>query len=693
MGLILSLTIGFSLVAFVLGDLLTSNTSLFQDNGTEIGSINGESISAMEFDAKYQENVENQKINTNSENIDAQTLDMLREQTWNQFINDKVLGRAHEALGVAVSKEELWDMVQGQFVHPKIKEVQFFKDSLTGIFKPEAVVRYLNSLKDNPEANNQWLSFESGIKRERVGQKYLNLIKGGMYTTKSEALENKMEVERKATVNWFSLLYASIPDSSIKPTDDELKAYYHKHSNNYKQETNTRNLEYVNFDIAPSPEDFAITEASLKEVMDEFRTTQKDSEFVMRNSDVKDFRKDYLPESSLPPSVGSLLMASPVGTVLGPVMEGQSYFMIKSMDFKDVPDSVKARHILISNSKADSATAMARLDSLKSVIRSGKGKFAELAEKFSDDPGSGAKGGDLGWFQEGTMVKPFNDACFFGKKGDMPIVVSQFGVHLIEVQELASTSKRVQFCVVEKKVEISSKTDRTVFAKATEFASKATDKEAFEKIVVDEKLIKRVADGVKEDDKTVPGLESPRELIRWAYRAKEGEISKVMQFGNVYVVAMVGQVREAGVLPLEQVKDKIMPEVVKEKKAEMLTEKIKAAKTSGITLDALAKALGANVTANPDVTFSAGYFGSAGTELEVAGSIFGLKKGEVSKPIKGNTGVFVVQVTDLTEPQGELDAKPNKSQMEISLKGRVDYQVFQALKKNSGIVDKRAKFF
>ena len=691
MGPILAIAIGFSLLAFVLGDILTSRTSLFRDSGNEMGIIAGESVSPQEFEFKFQENMGFQKAQSKTENLDAATVDNLREQTWNQIVNEKIFGKVYDHLGLTVSTDELWDMVQGRFVHPKILEVPAFKDSITGQFKPESVVKYLNSVPENAEAYHQWLQFEDGIKKERIAQKYLNMIKEGIYITKAEAEEAEIARTNQAKISFIGLMYRTVPDSTVKLSDSDLKTYYSKHEKEYEQEA-SRKLDYVTFDIAPSPEDYIATEKLAAGMVDDFKSAASDSEFVMHYSDNKTFSNSFTPKGELAPEIESKFAQLEKGNIIGPFFESNVYKLYKLIDKKEIPDSAKARHILLRFEGQDSATVIARADSIKKVIKSSKGKFADLASKFSQDPGSAMKGGDLGWFKEGAMVPAFNDACIYGKKGDLTVVQSQFGMHIIEVQDIAASSLRFKVAVVEKKAETSTTTDRNIFAKANSFVSTYPTSELFDKGITEMKLNKRNVETLKENDRSIPGLESSREVVRWAYQAKKGDISKVFQLGEKYVVAHLTGINEKGVAPFEDVKSRVETAARKEKKAKDFMDKINQNMSGVTTLEALAAKLGAQVQVADGFNFTVHAAQGIGNEPRVAGVLFSLKKGEMSKPVEGTSGVFVVVQNEIIAPE-KVDWVSSKTTLKNGIKSRVDYQMLNALKEKAEIKDNRAKYF
>jgi peptidyl-prolyl cis-trans isomerase D len=273
----------------------------------------------------------------------------------------------------------------------------------------------------------------------------------------------------------------------------------------------------------------------------------------------------------------------------------------------------------------------------------------------------------------------------------MPIVTSQFGVHLIEILDKGAPTKQVQVAIVERKVEPSQKTYDNVYNKANEFAAKNTNAESFDSSIVKQGLNKRIADNIRENDKNIPGLDQPRELVRWAYGAKQDDISKVFTFGDKYVIAHLTEIREKGFLPLETVKDQVTAEVRKQKKADLLVEKFKAAGNTSI--DAIAQKLNTPATDAENVTMANSYIPGIGNEPAVVGSIFALKVNQVSPPLKGDNGVCVVVIKSIKEPPANADVSANKKQVAEQRKGRADYEVFNALKEKANVEDNRGKFF
>ncbi|HOK52134.1 MAG TPA: SurA N-terminal domain-containing protein, partial [Bacteroidales bacterium] len=412
MGLLASLIIGFALLAFVLSDFLTGGRSILGNNQFQIAEINGKKVQFQEFDLLVNQLSEVYKFNSGQANLNEDLINNIREQSWQQLVDQYVLGDEYQKIGLSVSPKEVLDMVQGSDPHPYIR--QLFTDPKTQIFNRAAVLQFIKSLEKetDPARKNYWLYIENQIIRERYMTKYMNLINKGLYVTSRQVQKEMDDNSRKVSFNYLAVNYSTIPDSLISVKLSEVKKYLKEHAKEFEQEA-SRDIEYVTFDIVPSAEDFAEVKSWMEKNKDEFFTTDDVKQFVNMNSDVS-FSERYLKEDELLDSIKPLYN-SKVGDHVGPFFANGIFYMARLIDTKMLPDSVRARHILIrpeNNTKEAYDKAKAKADSLLALLKKGA-NFADLARNNSAD-GSAQEGGDLGWFKDGQMVKPFNDACFNG---------------------------------------------------------------------------------------------------------------------------------------------------------------------------------------------------------------------------------------------------------------------------------------
>ncbi|MBI5219231.1 MAG: peptidylprolyl isomerase [Bacteroidia bacterium] len=689
-GVVIAVVIGVALFAFVLSDMMRSGKSLTRESDLEIAEVSGKSIDYHQYMAKVDEIAEIQKQNSGKTSLDENTVEMIREQTWDLIIKQMVMEDEYNELGLAVTPDELKDMTFGRNIHPQVK--QLFTDPNTGIFDTARVVHFLKNMEQDQTGKQKayWLFVEDALMRDRMVTKYNNLIKKGLYITTEQARREADEKNFKFNFKFVAQNYSAVSDSAVKVSDADINDYYNKNKSKYEQDA-SRDIEYVTFEVNPSEDDMKAAGDAINRLKTDFESAEDDKQFVNLNSDVP-FNETYFTKGKMAPVLDSALFDAKIGTIYGPYLENKTYMISKLLQIKNLPDSVKASHILISiDQDTDSAKAQATADSLKKLIEK-KADFAELAKKFSKDPGSGQKGGDLGWFKHGMMVKPFNDACFNGKKGELVIVTSQFGVHLIKIVDKSKEAKNVMVATIERLIKPSSRTYQNAYTLSSRFSGDNNTKEKFDKAVTEKGMNKKIANNIRENDKRVAGLENPRELVRWAYQSNKGDVSKAFEFGNVFVVAKLAEVREKGTAPVEQKKEEIEIIVRRDKKAEMLIQKLENQIKAEKTIDGLAAKLNTTVGTAENISFSSFSIPGAGIEPVVIATVTAMPVNKLSGPLKGNNGVYAVSVDNKTEAK-DADFSVEQKNMLNSIQSQVDYKAYEALKKLANIKDMRSKFF
>ena len=691
MGILVSVIIGLALIAFVLGDFIGGGKSALSGDQYEIAEISGESINVNDYEEQVNKLSDVYKFQSGQANLTDEVIQNVRDQSWQQLVDNKVLGNEYSEIGLEVSSKEVLDMVQGANPHPYIK--QLFVNPDTKEFNRAAVVQFIKSLSDNSKENegrnNFWLYLENQIMQERRMTKYQNLIKKGLYITSHQIAAEEKASSRKVNASYISENYSSIADSLVKVKESELKTYLKEHSKEYEQEA-SRDIEFITFDIVPSPYDFQAAQKWINEIKPEYEAATEIKQFINLNSD-ESFSDKFSGVNELPDTLKSLYNGK-VGDTYGPYFENSTFKIARVVEFKDLSDSVKASHILIppkEQTKESFEQAKALADSLKKVAEKG-GDFAELAKKYSTD-GSAKNGGDLGWFKEGAMVKPFNDASFNGKKGDLVIVESQFGIHVINITDKGKESKKVKIGILERKVEASSETEQGIYQKASSFAAKYSNGDLFKEGVKKEGMAPQVANYLNENMKEVTGLTNSREVVRWAFKAESNSISGVLSVGQKFVIARLSQVREKGVAPLEIVKDQVTAMVIKDKKAALLIEKMRTSMNGVNDINSLASKTNTTVAVANDITFSSFALPQAGYEPSVIAAITTLPINKLSVPVKGNNGVFVVVATEELAQQTSKDAIQNR--LASTIINRVGYEVVNVLKKEANVIDRRSKFY
>ena len=696
-GLLIAIVIGISLAAFILGDLLQSGSSIMNRNQMEIGEINGESIQYPDFQRQVEELGEIYKQNTQQSQLDENSWVQVREQTWNNTVQKIVMSDVYKDLGIEVTSDELYDMLQGANLHPIIQ--QLFRNPNTGQVDRGAVVNFLKQLDTNvaPEQKAYWLYLENQIVNERTQSKYTNMVGKGLFVTTAEAQESMDAGSKQFNFDYVALNHSTVADSTVKISESDLKAYYNSHKKDFKQEK-IRELEYITFAVTPSAADYKDAEKWINEIKDDFANARDNAQFVNTNSDVS-FDGTWYKKESLPANVGTWIFdeGAKVNDVLGPYFENDTYSLAKLDSLAMMPDSVKARHILLKpNTQEEVAKVQLLADSLKTAIEKGS-DFSALAMQYSTDQGSAINGGDLGWFNRGQMVKPFEEAAFNNAKNEVTIVPSQFGIHIVQTTDRGKLTQQARVATLVRKVQPSTRTYQDTYAKASKFASSNTDAEKFNAAIVAEKLNKRVAT-VRENDREIAGLESARLLIRAAYEASKGDIlttsqgSPIFELEDNFVIAVLTKATEEGESTFEEAKTRVELAVTKEKKQEYLLKKATNALEGKTDLQAVAAQLNTDVKNTSNINFNSFSIPGLGMEPAVVGTVTSLEVDKISKPIAGNNGVYIVKVTSANQGT-EQGVDAEQTRLAQSLGYRATSQAYEAQRKKAEIVDKRSKFY
>jgi peptidyl-prolyl cis-trans isomerase D len=685
-GFILVGAIGFAIVAFLVGDAINVGKPFWAANQKVVGSVDGEEINIDEFGPKVDQNLQQFKQQYGG-SANPQMTAMAVDNAWNGELANILLSKEYKRLGLEISGEELFDLIQGKRPSPLI--VQYFGNPQTGQIDRAAVINSLKQQSANPQLKQQWDLLQTEIEKQALQQKYGNLIKNSVYVTSLEANDEYQNRNKLANFNYVSLDYASIPDATVKPAESDYSDYYNDNKKKFENPSETRSFEYVSFSVNPTKADSAAIKTQIEKLATDFKASKSDSLFSAINSDVK-VPYAYITKGKLDPKIDSAVFALPAGSFYGPVYSGNSYKLVKVIDTRMSPDSVKASHILLDATKlggVDKAVKMA--DSLKSLIQKG-GSFEALAKMYSVD-GSKDKGGELGTFARGQMVPEFENAAFNGQTGELKVVKSQFGVHLIRIEKQIGSSRVAKLAYIEKNLVPSSKTKDQAYKKASAFLNSVKgDNFAAEAKKLGYTVA--VADRITGSQGYAPGLDNPRQLIKDAYAAEKGDVlSEVYQMENAFVVAHLTDIKPKGILPLEAVKKDIEPMVINAVKAKMLADKISKAGAGNI--NQLAQKLGKPVVPVQNIVFANPIVPGAAQENKLIGSVFGSPVGKLSKPVEGERAVYAFTVNGFTNPAPIGNTYKQKETMRQAIAQRSLGSAFQALQDKSDIKDNRVKFY
>jgi len=706
--------IAIALLIFIVEAALERN-SLFSGGGgkNDVGRINGTTISAKEYSSKISNYEDGLKMINPNLQLNDQIQSQVQEEVWNTIAAEQLLGKAYTSLGLAVSEGEMGDLMWGQQPHPlaqrflmKVREVSpDIINQETGQLNQGKIREFITNIdkidKENKTNFREMLGhIEQLIQDDQVKQKYASLVAQSFYMPTFMAKE-VINSGRSAKVAFVSVPYTSLPDDKYKVSDDEITTYLKENKAKYEQAA-SRVVDVVSFDIFPSADDTAQALAKISKMREEYvASLPKDSAYIARNSqqgaELNYFSKEDVMQTKRNPDT---LFSLPVGTLTNVYTEGSYYIFTKIVDRKVAPDTVRAAHILLSLGKGtdeEKKAANATADSLIRVINSGAKNFGQVAVENSLDKGSKDKGGDLGYFSRGQMVKAFNDKVFYSgmAPGQIAKVETPYGLHIILLIDAKAPKLLTKFADFVVELAPSNETEKIAYDKAVAFQQKNQTAEQFDKAAKTENLAKNVV--LTQNMTDVPQIGSARKLVQWAFQQDKPNVISDFDNDYKYMVAKLSKVIPKGLPKAEDVREELSLIIRNQKKGKDLVEQLNKAATGTTDLSAIAaKVKDATVSDTALVRLSSAYVQGLGNEPKLVGTTFGVPVGKTSKAVAGERAAFIVQPKTVDENAPEMGGDVNmyKQQMQRMFISRLNFQsIFESILKKSKVEDTRYKFY
>jgi peptidylprolyl isomerase/peptidyl-prolyl cis-trans isomerase D len=684
-GIFLIIIIALALFSFVLSGVIGNGNTATKGESI-VATINGVDLPREDFMKKVE--VAQRSLGPNAPTNQAMNI------VWNRELRRVILEEQYESLGLSAEKAQISNSLK-----TALASNPAFQNEL-GAFSDLKMQEYIASIKaaaetGNTQAYSAWLDFENSTVNTILEKNYFNLINGGLITTLAEGKQEYHFQNDNIDIEFLEIPYAKIADADVAVTDKEIETYVRAHSKDYEVAPQV-DIQYVSFLENPSEEDNEIAKIEISKLLPDFATTDDISEFVNANSDITYSDRWYL-KNDLPVKIADDIMAQNLNEIYGPYKDNETYNIASVFETKKMADSAKAKHILIrfyglSTAPQDvvrtKESAKKLADSILRVIKRNATKFDVLAAEFSEDLSNKDKGGDLGYFSPGRMVKPFNDYIFDNKTGDIGVVETDYGFHVIEIDDQKNIQKAVKVALIVKKIEASEKTINDVFSKATKFEIAAKDAD-FNELAKEGGLSASPVNKIGELDANIPGVGENRSIVTWAFN-KDTNIGDVKRFNttNGYVIAQLTRKNSKGLKSIAEASATVTPILRNEKKAKLIRESISSTdiKKVASSQNLSTKIANAITMANPTIA-------GAGTEPKVIGTAFGLKLGETSKLIDGVKGVFMVKVTAVNNAPDLQDYSAFANQLNTSSAAFIDANAFNALKNKADIEDNRAAFY
>ena len=663
---------------------------MFSGPSTTYGKVNGKKIDYIDYQ---------KRLKLVEDQYQGQQNDFMRQRTaesvWNQMIDEILLGKIYRNLGLFITDKEINDVLYGN--NPPDQLRQQFTNATTGQYDVSAADQAIREFKKrNPQ---QYQTFISSIIENRQREKYMAMISNSAYVPKWMAEKMAADNSLIANISYVQVPYATIPDSTVKVTDEDIKDFIEKHAEEYKQEK-SRSIAYVSFSAAPSAADSASIIEKLKNLSSEFASTADLKAFLLRSNSEIPYYEGFISKSRIQVPNKDSILATPVGSVYGPYLDQKNYVLAKVVASRQLPDTVKIRHILIGTQQRDpqsgqtfrvreDSTARRIADSIQTAIRGGA-IFDSLVVKYTDDGGSRDKGGVYDSVPSGQMVSAFNDYIFVNQTGTKGVLETEFGFHYIEILSQKGSAPAYKIAYLAIPIFTSSDTENAASGLASQFAAQSRTAKAFDENVNKQQLQKLIISDVRPGDYTVGELGTSRELVRWMYEAEKGDIvDQPFSVGDKYVVAQLTEINDEGVISPQKARPMVEALVRNHKKAQQLIEKI----GTPSNLESVATAHKVQVLRADSVSFASPFIPNVGQELKVIGASFNKQlQGKTSSPIEGNSGVFVIKPESISakpNPNASIDA--TRTNLEQQLR-RSAFQSIEAIKKAATIKDYREKF-
>lgn len=692
-GLVL-IFIGVALLAFIITGL---DPSLFGSQPKNvIAEINETEYPYEAYDAVYQQI---EAAYGGAQNNPYQS-DMIYNTAWQQFVDEQLLNNKVNQVGLGIYNEqhnvygicaeEFEDAIMGENINMEV--MRFFSNPQTGQFEREYIANFLANLsqvrQDNSAIYEYWIGLEKRLHQNSLNEKYNTMLVKSLYVTNLEAEMSINERARQTDVLSVKIPYSSISDDKANVTDADLQAYYNKVKNQKKYEQEAEvTISYVVFEPTPTPADVEQIRKNVEDKAQDFKNAKNTAAFLNLNSEIK-FNSTYNKKGALAANIDSFAFAGKVNDITPLYVDANMFKISKITDIRFAADSAKVRHILLANENA----SMERADSIKTALEKGA-NFTQLVKQFSADSGSIAQGGVIDWFKAGQMVQSFQDSSFFGERGKFYLAPSQYGIHIIEILQQGSKSKVVQVQTMARTITFSPETRKTVNKQAVAFVSENRTAEQFNAALEQtNNLVKRSAT-VSENQRSLAGIAESRQLIRWAHQNKgeKNTVSDIFNCGDKFVVAVVTDVHEKGMLSFDAVKEQLRPDVVKEKKAAIIKEQL-AFVNLNTTIQEVATKMNATVDTLPNTTFAQESSVQIGYEPQVFATASTLAEGQTSNPIEGGNAVYVISATGVrTVDAGNVEVE--KRVLKARRESVVQNVTMQLLREKANVVDYRINFF
>lgn len=654
-GALLIAVVGIAMLAFILGDFLNSGSSFFHRSRENVAVIEGNEIHYTEYEAANEQLTEVYKLETGRSDFDEEMTNQLRNQVWSMLVMDYTMRAQAEKIGMDITADELKELCVGENPHQIISSRRYFMDE-NGQFNRDIVKNWIQTINQEGEeaedaniqqAKTYWMYWEKALRITYMQEKYTTLLQ---HMLKANSLEAKYAFDARqngVSIEYIMQPYFAVADSLVSVNEKDIKTLYKKNKEQYKQTPN-RAIKYIAFDIVPSEDDFKAEEALMNSLKEDFQTAEDITLVVNTNSDIMYDGFDYS-ESTVPAQFKAFAFAknAKAGDCTDILFENNTYTMARIMQCGySMPDSVE----------------------LKAIIPEGEDQ-------------------ELGWFTADRLPKNIAEKAFTTKRGGQFTIAQGMGELTYEVMEVSAATPKVKLAILSRSVTPSSKTYSAIYNNAKQFIVANPTLEAMETAAQEAGITVVPQYNLTATTDKVGQLKSSRPIVRWTFEAKEGQVSDVFECGQQFIVAAVAEVNDNEYRSLESVRAELTYEATNNAKAAYIKEQLNGVET----LAAAAEKLGQSIQSVERVSLADTRLGNAGMEPTVIGAAIALGENQLSQPIQGNMGVFLVQTGMAMNTNEEFNAEIEKAQLATRF-AYLPYQAMQIMEDKADIEDNRANF-
>jgi len=680
---LIAIVIFIALAAFILTDFFRGISALVQGI-PEAGTVAGQSID----DREYQEQASLFLQNAGGGQDDLQAC-QARTQAWNYLVQTKVLEEEYEDVGLEITGDELYDMFAGEEISPIVRQYLLAPGQA---YDQNQVRRLLQQIQDNPEQEAQLRNLEDFAATQRAQERYLNMVAAGYLGSKASARRQALNAAKQVSFSYLAVNLNTIPDSTISVSDAQLRDYMEDHEDQYSQDASSV-IRFARFALTPTRSDSNKYRELLVRRMENFTNVANDSTYTAGKTRTPYRGQNYLALSALPTEIRDSVFVREAKELVGPVQIGEYYKLFKVVGVEEAEESESSlKHILVTY-KGDSTAALSRAREAYNKIRGGE-SFAAVAAEYSEDFRTKENGGVLGWTRSGQFGDDAQEAIDRTSVGStVGPVAGPGGYHVFQVTD--RTSNTYDLADIEEQISYSKATRDSVYGVANSFTAKVLGTGDINSVAAENPAINAFESQALTDQTCdILSLNGGREVVVWALAADEGEVSrKVFTVNDAFVVAQVIRKNEEGFQPLDLVREQVTRAYRKEQKGKQIQDKL--AGLSGQDLNSMVSGYGPGAVINTaqNINFDTPSVPGIGNDRLVIGTALGLAQGETSKPIVGANGVYVIQVTAVTEPtepaEGTILANQTNlaSQGKLSLRGKI----IQALVEIANVEDNRVE--